>query len=252
MTDQSSTPERTSPVTALVPLRTRRDGWTPEKQRDFIEHLADTGCVKAAAAAVGMSETSAYRLRRRSDARAFDAAWEAALEKGLQRLTAIAFERAVDGTVKRVWYHGEVVGEERVYSDRLMIWLLSHGKEALGRAAERRKLAEDWDGAMEALAAGPIGRAPLEGFRVWQTPDAKWRINFPPPPHRYAGFEHGIFGQPGYYRSLSPAEEKAVYARQAVEYAPAVDARTRQFAEEEARGAGGEGGPKGWSYTPPG
>src|SRR3546814_15381884 len=42
----------------------RKDGWSPDKQRAFIEVLADTGSVATAAQRVGMSESSAYRLRR--------------------------------------------------------------------------------------------------------------------------------------------------------------------------------------------
>lgn len=49
-----------------VPVRRkpRLDGWTDEKQRRFIETLADTGLVNVAARAVGMTRESAYRLRR--------------------------------------------------------------------------------------------------------------------------------------------------------------------------------------------
>lgn len=225
--------------TAFVALRARKDGWTPEKQRDFIEHLADTGCVKEAAGRVGMSETSAYRLRRRSDAAAFDAAWEAALEKGLQRLTAMAFERAVNGTVKRIWYHGELVAEERVYSERLLLWLLSHGRAALGRSKERRKLAEDWDGAMEALAVERVAGAPAEGFRVWQhEEDGVWLTSYPPP-SRFMGFEEGVFGQRGYYRTLTDAELKVAEARQAAAYSGARAARDRYFAALKSGAAGG-------------
>src|SRR3546814_5344716 len=42
----------------------RKDGWSPDKQRAFIEALADSGSVATAAQRVGMSESSAYRLRR--------------------------------------------------------------------------------------------------------------------------------------------------------------------------------------------
>jgi hypothetical protein len=48
-----------------VTLRARCDGWTGEKQRWFIEELADCGIVREAAARVGMTEQSAMRLRRR-------------------------------------------------------------------------------------------------------------------------------------------------------------------------------------------
>jgi hypothetical protein len=48
-------------------LRKRRhDGWTPEKQREFVEALADSGSVVGAARAVGLSEQNAYALRRSS------------------------------------------------------------------------------------------------------------------------------------------------------------------------------------------
>src|SRR4051812_32119517 len=55
-----------------VDLRARGDGWTREKQRWFIEELADCGIVREAAARVGMSEQSAYGLRRRADAASFN------------------------------------------------------------------------------------------------------------------------------------------------------------------------------------
>ena len=50
-----------------VPVRARSDGWTPQKQREFIEALADTGVVREAAARGGMTQRSAWRLRGRVD-----------------------------------------------------------------------------------------------------------------------------------------------------------------------------------------
>src|SRR6476620_6601416 len=69
-----------------IQLEPRRDGWTPARQRAFIEALADTGVVREAAARVGMSEETARRLRRRADAASFNIAWEAALHHGADRL----------------------------------------------------------------------------------------------------------------------------------------------------------------------
>ncbi len=63
-----------------VPVRRRRDGWTRERQRDFIRHLMLTGVVKDAARATGMSEASAYRLRKHADAASFAHAWDVALD----------------------------------------------------------------------------------------------------------------------------------------------------------------------------
>src|SRR5205085_12205875 len=44
-----------------VPVRHRRDGWTPQKQREFLEALADTGVVLVAAARACMTEQSVTR-----------------------------------------------------------------------------------------------------------------------------------------------------------------------------------------------
>lgn len=61
-----------------VPLRVRADGWTARRQGDFIGFLAETGSVALAAARVGKSRASAYRLRAAPGAESFAAAWDAA------------------------------------------------------------------------------------------------------------------------------------------------------------------------------
>lgn len=109
-----------------VPLRARHDGWTPERQHLFIEHLADTGSVTRAAMCVGLSPESAYRLRRREDGAEFDAAWEAAIAAATRRLVDVAFERAMDGAEEPVFYKGDIVATRRAPSDRLLMFLLKH------------------------------------------------------------------------------------------------------------------------------
>ena len=52
------------PDFAPVPRKYRHDGWTPERQRAFIEALADTGSVTRAAGMVNMAQTNCYALRR--------------------------------------------------------------------------------------------------------------------------------------------------------------------------------------------
>jgi hypothetical protein len=59
-----------------VPPRPCGDPWTPERQIAFIAALAQSGCPRAAAARVGMSLGSAYRLYRRSGAAGFRRAWD--------------------------------------------------------------------------------------------------------------------------------------------------------------------------------
>lgn len=52
------------PPVLPVPVRTRRDGWTAERQARCILLLAQGGCVRKAAQALGLSRESAYRLRQ--------------------------------------------------------------------------------------------------------------------------------------------------------------------------------------------
>ncbi|HEX8062944.1 MAG TPA: hypothetical protein VF535_06985 [Allosphingosinicella sp.] len=127
-----------------VRRRPRLDGWTEEKQRRFIEVLADTGLVSAAARAVGMSRESAYRLRRSAHGAAFARAWDAARHHGGGVVEDIAFERALEGVEQNVYdENGEVVCTKRVYNDRLLMFLLRHLKpERYGGAAAARSAAE--------------------------------------------------------------------------------------------------------------
>ncbi|MEH6790566.1 hypothetical protein [Parasphingorhabdus sp.] len=67
------------PSFSPVPLRARKDGWTPLRQAEFLGWLAETRCVERAAGRVGMSRESAYRLRRKPGAEEFAAAWDAIL-----------------------------------------------------------------------------------------------------------------------------------------------------------------------------
>lgn len=109
-----------------VPVQPRRDGWTAAKQRRFIEVLAETGIVRIAAAAVGMSEASAHRLARRPDAAAFCHAWDAALRMAARPAAAKLYEYALDGMTETVWRDGEIVYRRRRPSEKALIFLLSH------------------------------------------------------------------------------------------------------------------------------
>jgi transposase-like protein len=62
-----------------VPLRTRGDGWTPERQARFIGLLAESGSVSEAARRLGISRMAAYRLRRCPGAESLAHAWDAVL-----------------------------------------------------------------------------------------------------------------------------------------------------------------------------
>lgn len=114
-----------------VPVRRvpRYTGWTEEKQRRFIETLADTGLVNVAARAVGMSRESAYQLRRSPHGAAFAHAWDAARQHAAGLIEDIAFERAIEGTEQEVLNrNGEVIATRLVHDNRLLKYLLSHLK----------------------------------------------------------------------------------------------------------------------------
>ena len=70
---------RRPPYFHPVILRNRRDGWSVARQCAFLAQLYLTGSVGLAASAVGVSRTSAYRLRARGGAEDFAFAWDAVL-----------------------------------------------------------------------------------------------------------------------------------------------------------------------------
>ncbi len=137
--DATSPPDYNPADYRWVPVRRRPryDGWTEEKQRRFIEVLADTGIVALAAKEVGMTRETAYRLRRSAHGAAFARAWDAARDHAGSLLEDVAFERAIEGVEHNVYdEYGEVVCTRRVYNDRLLTFLLRHLKpERYGRNA---------------------------------------------------------------------------------------------------------------------
>ena len=72
----------------------RHDGWTPQKQAQFLQALAATHCVASAAREVGLSRQSAYKLRARLRGQPFDLAWNAAFQTAFDALAEAAMARA--------------------------------------------------------------------------------------------------------------------------------------------------------------
>ena len=107
----------------LPESRNRLAGWSADRQRYFLETLAETGSVHHAASAARLSARSAYRLRARSPA--FAACWDTALQLAVGRLSAIVFDRAINGRIEQLYADGVLVGERRVPSDKLLTWLLA-------------------------------------------------------------------------------------------------------------------------------
>jgi hypothetical protein len=116
-----------------VPLRSRRDGWTAERQRAFVAHLEAGMPSNHAARAVGMSKQTAHQLRRRPGAESFAAAWREAVRRArLARAQArsVSTRAAIEGVPVPVDYRGRVVGTRMRYDDLQLARLL-------GQAAAR-------------------------------------------------------------------------------------------------------------------
>lgn len=108
-----------------VPLRVRKDGWTPIRRAEFLGLLAQTRCVSRAATLVGMSRESAYRLRGKAGAEEFAAAWDAILgvpetprpKVTLERL----FQRIRQGRYRPILRGGPYVGTIRNPDNRALL-----------------------------------------------------------------------------------------------------------------------------------
>ena len=123
-----------------VPVRPRRDGWTPERQHEFIAALARTMCVDHAVAAVGMSRESVYRLRRHRGAASFSAAWNAIMARNPRGVTApsLLWHRAFYGTLKPIVRGGQVVATLHRPDNKAAMALL-HRMDQADRARARMR-----------------------------------------------------------------------------------------------------------------
>ena len=70
--------------------------WSLANQRGFLETLATTGNITAAAKAVAMSREAAYAFCRRGGA-AFSLGWDAAILLARRRVEGELLERALEG-----------------------------------------------------------------------------------------------------------------------------------------------------------
>lgn len=115
--------------------RPRRWGWSAEKERVFLQTLADTCNVSAAARAIGLAKISLYR-RRKSDHH-FAAAWDGALDNGLAALEAKLIMACCDLLEGNAPPPCFVPGEGPVVDIASAIWLVSEHKKQ--RAGTKRR-----------------------------------------------------------------------------------------------------------------
>lgn len=129
---------RSAPDFDPVPVRGRRDGWTPARQAVFIRALAASFSVGTAAGAAGMSRESAYRLRARPGAAAWDAVLASRPGSGVPSAAMLLADRALHGKVRPVIRGGAVVGHS-VRPDNAALWTLVRRLDRLVANGERRR-----------------------------------------------------------------------------------------------------------------
>lgn len=104
----------------------RADGWTPERQRLFLETLAATGIIRTACAAAAITTRSAYALRIRRDGAAFRLGWDAAILIARARLADELLARALTGheeVIRKDMDAGEITRHR--HDNRLAMSMLS-------------------------------------------------------------------------------------------------------------------------------
>ena len=128
-------------LSSLAIPATRHDGWTPARQWGFLQALGDLGSVKLAAASVGLTAQSAYRLRRHPAADDFRVAWDASLDDALRRVTEMGIERVLYGETE-IYERGDTrITRQRPCAPQVMINMLAHAAriaEATARTAEAK------------------------------------------------------------------------------------------------------------------
>ena len=150
----------------------RSDGWTPDRQRGFLERIAEGATVDEASASVGLSPGAAYTLRRRAAGAAFALGWDAAKLVARPIVAETLFLRAIAGQTERVTRpDGEVIERHR-YDNRLAMSLLNrldrHADATETANAATRMVAAEFDAFLDIIArdAGPARAGLFLGERL--------------------------------------------------------------------------------------
>lgn len=124
-----------------------RTKWTARKEQTFLTKLAATGNVTEACEAVDLTRSSAYA--RRAELPDFSTAWDDVVSQYAETLEREADRRAVEGSVRDVYYQGVVVGQERQYSDTLLMFRLKKLDPNGYRERIQQQLTGDEGGAIQ-------------------------------------------------------------------------------------------------------
>ena len=132
----------TTALPALADRAQRYDGWTPDRQRAFLEAIAEGHTVGSACALVGMAPSSAYALRRRAAGAAFALGWRAATLLAREKVADTLLARAIDGQVETITRpDGETITRHRVACPERLPWQAAEGTTASPRRCSPASIA---------------------------------------------------------------------------------------------------------------
>ena len=121
MTDEIDRDVSDELAAATAAVEALPNGIRQPKRRAFLAAYARCGNLSEAARIAGVNRLSHYEwLNDERYAQVFEQAQDIAIDY----LEAVARDRATKGWLEPVFYHGEVVGHVRKYSDTLLIFLL--------------------------------------------------------------------------------------------------------------------------------
>ncbi|WP_018949508.1 helix-turn-helix domain-containing protein [Thioalkalivibrio sp. ALMg11] len=92
---------------------------TPEKKQKVVELLSQTGNLSACAAEVGLSRDTIYRAMQRDEE--FATRIAQARDKASYEVEREIRRRGLEGISRPVYYQGEIIGEQKEYSDKLLL-----------------------------------------------------------------------------------------------------------------------------------
>jgi hypothetical protein len=151
-----------------VSKRTNSGLLAKEWKAAFLTALGEHGMVTLACQTIGIGRSTAYEARQSDEQ--FALAWADVEELTTEKMEREAYRRAVEGVQRDVLFQGDKVGEERHYSDTLLIFMLKSRRpdryrdnvkiEHSGTVAHRLEAPEDAQ-RRAVQAAGILERARL-------------------------------------------------------------------------------------------
>jgi len=130
----------------------RQTKWTTDARARFLAELRDHAMVSIAAAAIGMSRSRMYELRKEDEGFAED--WDNAIEESYDRLEEEARRRAEQGVLKPIYQQGRRVGHVREYSDSLMSLVLRARRRKVYSEKAQQGLLDGQDAGTGVLKVG--------------------------------------------------------------------------------------------------